>query len=197
MKFVITTAALALVATVYGHAESPTGEGSYAGVSLETTTYLSDAQDKNEQKAREADRGNPIHGGYRLLRYFALEGLISDLGGYKLGNGRDLVNTEFAAFTGNAVGILPFGDSGFELYGRMGAGMVSRQSDPSFPVPEDNENSTVSTLGLGLRFSPVHWDAVTLTAGYDTYMFQVADSYSDSSYDRKVSLAKLGLQYQF
>lgn len=199
MKFAVATAIISLLATTTAVADSTAqgnvqGEGNFGPVSmkqqLESETGLDD------QGLRKPERRV---GGYRLFRFFALESLLSNLGSYKLatGSGSDLVNTEFAAFTGNAVGILPFGESGLEFYGRLGAGMLSRHGDSAFPVPEDNENGTVGTLGLGLRFTPVDQETITLTAGYDTYLFQVENSYSSDSYGQSVSMAKLGLQYHF
>ena len=54
----------------------------------------------------------------------------------------------------------------------FGAGMISRQANSAFPVPEDNENSTVGTAGLGLRFISSNFNALTFSAGYDTFLFQ-------------------------
>ena len=95
------------------------------------------------------------------------------------------------------MGILPFGASGFEIYGHFGAGMISRKTNNAFPVPEDNENGTVGTAGLGLRFTNSSSNALTFTAGYDTYLFQAADSYSGRNYDQSITMTKLGLQYNF
>jgi hypothetical protein len=188
MKTSIAAAVLAMVAANNGYAEQHTVEGA----------YTSDNSHSNSATVHADSATSPTtSGGYRLLKYFALEKRSSNLGQYTPGTSNDTVKTDFAALTGNAVGILPFGESGFELYGHFGAGMISRKGNTAFPVPEDNENGTVGTAGLGLRYISSSFNALSFSAGYDTYMFQAADNYSDKSYDQSVNMAKLGLQYHF
>ena len=185
MKTSIAAAVLAMVAANNGYAEQHTVEGA----------YTSDNSHSNSATV-QADSAK-TSGGYRLFKYFALEKRSSNLGQYSPGTSSDTVKTDFAALTGNAVGILPFGESGFELYGHFGAGMISRKGNTAFPVPEDNENGTVGTAGLGLRYTSSNFNALSFSAGYDTYLFQAADSYSDKSYGQSVNMTKVGLQYHF
>ncbi len=187
MKTSIVTAAILMVVANAGYADHHTVEGAYTSGSAHRNS-----------PATFSDTGDhQANGGYRLFKYFALESRSSSLGQYKPGTSGDLVKTEFAALTGNAVGILPFGTSGFELYGHFGAGMISREANSAFPVPEDNENSAVGTAGLGLRFISSNFNALTFSAGYDTFLFQAADNYSGRSNDQSVSMTRLGLQYSF
>lgn len=198
MKFALATTALTMLFATSGYAGQHTAESGLVADSYGPNTLQDQsATARDSANAKDSDSSKQARGGYRLLKYLTLEGQTSDIGEYKLGNGGDLVNTEFAACTGNLVGILPLGESGVELYGRFGAGLMSRQADNAFPVPEDNDISSVSTAGLGLRFTPAKLQTVTLTAGYDTYRFQLEDNYSRGSIDQAVSLAKLGLQYHF
>lgn len=188
MKTSIAAAVLTMVAANNGYAELHTVEGAYTSTNTHSSSVAPHANTKSSQASS---------GGYRLLKYFALEKRSSTLGQYTAGTSSDMVKTDFAALTGNAVGILPFGDSGFELYGHFGAGMISRKGNTAFPVPEDNENGTVGTAGLGLRYTSSNFNALSFSAGYDTYLFQAADNYSDKSYGQSVTMTKLGLQYHF
>ena len=188
MKTSIAAAVVAMVAANNGYAEQHTVEGAHTSGKSHSSSAAVQADSTASRKAS---------GGYRLLKYFALETRSSDMGQYTPGTGSNVVKTDFAALTGNAVGILPFGDSGFELYGHFGAGMIARQGNTAFPVPEDNENGTVGTAGLGLRYTSSNFNALSFSAGYDTFMFQAADNYSDKSYGQSVNMTKLGLQYHF
>ena len=187
MKTPIAAAVLAMVAANNGYAEQHTVEGAKTGGNSHSAAAI--------QTDRTTSR--TTSDGYRLLKYFALEARSSDMGQYTPGTGSNVVKTDFAALTGNAVGILPFGDSGFELYGHFGAGMIARQGNTAFPVPEDHENGTVGTAGLGLRYTSSNFNALSFSAGYDTFMFQAADNYSEKSYGQSVNMTKLGLQYHF
>jgi hypothetical protein len=187
MKTSIVTAAILMVVASTGYAEHHTVDGAYTSGSAYRNSLATFSETGDHQP----------NGGYRLFKYLALESRSSSLGQYNPGTSGDLVKTEFAALTGNAVGILPFGTSGFEIYGHFGAGMISRQTNSAFPVPEDNENGTVGTAGLGLRFISSNFNALTFSAGYDTFVFQAVDNYSDRNYDQSVSMTKLGLQYDF
>jgi hypothetical protein len=199
MKTYATTALLMLVASAGSYAQEHTVERAYIGAN-----YRSAASHTHDDERQivfsdkdSVNSGQQLYGGYRLLRYFALESRVSELGDYQTSDGGGLVKTEFAALTGNAVGILPFGRSGLELYGQLGAGMVSRKSTTAFPVPEDNENSAVGTAGLGLRYTSSSANTLTVTAGYDTYIFKTAENYSDRNSGQSVTMAKVGLQYSF
>jgi hypothetical protein len=131
---------------------------------------------------------------HRLLKHFAVEARIDSVGEYKLEDSFDALQTQFATYTGNAIGILPFGDSGVELFGHVGAGWVADRMDRAFAAQESS--SAVGTFGMGLRYVGSKSSPLSLIAGYDTYHFQSADKQVGRA-DLLLSKASLGLQYDF
>lgn len=191
MKAIIAAAALLIATTNLANAEpTETARAYLSGI-------FGTAKQSDNSSRKSADNGYQLQGGYRFFRHFALEGRISNLGDHKISVGQDLVKTEFSALTGNAVGILPFGESGFELYGHVGAGVLSPQGGEQSAASENEESGTVGTAGVGLRFTPGKAHAMTVSASYDTYVVQGEDGLSHERYDQSLNVARLGLQYNF
>jgi hypothetical protein len=132
---------------------------------------------------------------HRMLKYFAVEARIGNLGEYRREDNFDPVQSEFATYTGNAVGILPFGDSGVELYGQLGAGLIANRMDSTFS--EAQSSTAVGTYGLGFRYTRSSASPLSLTAGYNAYRFQAANDSEPGRSDQMLSKASLGLQYDF
>jgi hypothetical protein len=68
-----------------------------------------------------------------FLPYFALEGRYVDLGTFTV----NTLDIDVTATSIHAVGIVPFGESGWELFGQLGLGVVN--FDLSGPSDEDEE----------------------------------------------------------
>jgi hypothetical protein len=198
MKLPTLSAAILFLATGSALAEQHTVEAGYVGISYAANGQLEKApQSDTQATAHVSPRNFQVYGGYRLLRYFALESHASKLGERAAGEGDSLVNLNLSTVTGNAVGIVPLGNSGLELYGQLGAGIISRSADDKLQPAGGDGYRAVGTAGFGLRYTIGAIDALTITAGYDAFVFQLEDQFSGDSLDQSVSLARLGMQYNF
>lgn len=148
-----------------------------------------------DQASANTDNGYQVVGEYRFLRYFSVEARKGSLGEYRSEVGFEPITSEFAAYTGNAVGTLPFGESGLAMTGQLGAGLLSHQMDSTFADEHDEDKRAVGTAGLGIRYASN--SALTLTAGYDTYLFQLDSKRPGRGGDQMISMAQFGLQYTF
>ena len=131
--------------------------GGYLGLSYGFTEledddiYDSEAIDEFSFFSGDLDtkgRAWQIYGGYRFLKFFSVEGRYTDFGSYDAeimvsvplfefeeGLGKD--ELEFSALTAHAVGIYPFGQSGFDIYGQLGLGVLWFKGDRRL-FDEDN-----------------------------------------------------------
>lgn len=128
------------------------------------------------------------YGGYRFFRYFSVEGRLVNFGSFALKDDYESVDIDALALTANAVGIIPFGESGWEIFGQLGAGGIHFEVDGGW-VEEDSDE-VVATAGVGIRFTPIRNLSIALQ--FDAYAWE-----SDSRYDPFISTAQLGVQYNF
>ena len=102
-------------------AEPTKDRGGYIGGGLASTEFeddgLFDGFDFDD-----TDSGFAIYGGYKFFPYFALEGRYNDFGGF---SAVGFLPLEVTALSVHAVGIIPFGSSGWELFGQLGLGTAS------------------------------------------------------------------------
>ena len=184
----------------------------------------------------DSDVGYQVYGGYRFTRFFALEGRLTSLGSFRRdlrtdGNvnvritGDSVVNVpfvqtgrasyHFTAITINALGIYPFGGSGFDIYGQLGAGAVRADVNIDQQItatgggdgettidsdPYGDSQLTVRptlTAGLGFRYTPAKLSAMTVVVGFDGYWFRLRDDVLEDDFNQAVYMPKLGLQYNF
>ncbi len=125
-----------------------------------------------------------IAGGYKFFRYLAVEGRLLNLGRYRV-EGTDL---DVAGLSAHVVGIIPFGQSGWELFGQLGVGGVGLDCDGC-----DTDTGTAGSAGIGLRFYPTPHLGISLQA--DAYAWR-EEGYYDT-YNVGVSTAQLGVHYLF
>ncbi len=177
--------------------------GAYAGVALGTTSLDNNTFDDLGRipgvQTDDDDTGFQLWGGYKFFNWFAVEGRLAGLGEYtsEAREGAAFANlkAEAAALTGNAVFILPFGQSGWELYGQVGLGIVSYDlslSTNAFgPVVSEDEDGTeaVGTAGAGVRWTPI--PALTLSLGLDAWATEIEDE------DFNITMGRFGAQYNF
>jgi len=167
------------------------------GGSWGITSYRhDDAFDAVDTSVDDRDSSVQIFGGYRLLKYFAVEGRFSDLGDYMLTTDEVSVSFEFTAWSLHAVGIYPFGGSGFDLYGELGVGTVAREIKyREGDGLNDSENTRLIVAGGGLRYTPPKLSSMTVLLGYDWYRFDVRTE--DDGRAQGIHVTKIGLQYNF
>lgn len=132
----------------------------------------------------DEDSSFQIQGGYKFLPYFALEGRYVDLGTFTV----DTLNIDLTAASIHAVGIVPFGESGWELFGQLGLGVVN--FDLTGLGDEDEE---VFAGGIGVRFSPT--SNFSLAIQTDVYVWE--DNSLGPVYDLAVGGTQLTIQYIF
>jgi hypothetical protein len=152
-----------------------------------------------------------IYGGYRFGRYFALEGRYTNFGSYSSKYSGSWYGTpftgeeeiEFSALTVNALGIIPFGNSGFDAYGQLGLGAILYESEWSETdrygtySDSDDDGAGTYTLGAGFRYTPPRLQALTVNLGYDVYFFKVEAEGIDETFNQSLSMFKLAAQYNF
>lgn len=131
----------------------------------------------------DSDSGLGIFGGYKFLKHFAVEARYNDFGTFTLeGFGVDVTSLSV-----HAVGIIPFGASGWELFGQLGLGTVE------FDLGGDTEDESVGSAGLGVRFS---WSGnFAVAAQLDAYAYE--DTSLGAAYDVSVTSTMISFQYIF
>ena len=132
----------------------------------------------------DEDSSFQIYGGYKFLPYFALEGRYVDLGTFTV----NTLDIDVTAASIHAVGIVPFGESGWELFGQLGLGVVN--FDLTGLGDEDEE---VFAGGIGVRFSPT--SNFSLAIQTDVYVWE--DNSLGPVYDLAVGGTQLTIQYIF
>lgn len=145
------------------------------------------------------DTGYQLWGGYKFLKWFAVEGRYSYLGEYTATAAGAGVKEDAAALTANAVFILPLGGSGWELYGQVGLGVLSY--DISYigagAPPGEDGTETAGSAGLGVRWTPA--PPVTISLGFDAWSAEIdrTQVLPVDSKDFSVGMTRLGVQYNF
>jgi len=163
--------------------------GFYAGGMLGVTNFDDDGL-FNGYKFDDSDVGYAAFAGYKFFRYLSVEGRISYLGSYSIkdpffGQKEDFDAT---ALSVHVVGIIPFGKSGWEMFGQLGIGSLKLDADCC-----GDDNQTVGSAGLGVRFYPSPHLGISLQT--DAYAFE-EDAYY-GTYDIGIVATQLGIQYIF
>ena len=131
MKVVNVVAIVAMLTAGIASAVEVKEKGAYIGGAIGVTEVDQDSLDAVERLGANVDKkdtGVQLWGGYKFLKWFAVEGRYSYLGEYTASNPGAGVKEDAAALTANAVFILPLGGSGWELYGQVGLGVLSSES---------------------------------------------------------------------
>jgi OmpA-OmpF porin, OOP family len=163
-------------------AAEPGARGFYAGVMIGGTTLEDDGLFSGLD-FDNSDTGYGIFGGYKILRYLAVEARILNLGSYSV-EGASLDVTGLSA---HVVGIIPFGKSGWELFGQLGLGSVN------IDTGSGDEDNTVASAGLGVRFYPTPHFGISLQT--DAYAYEEDDF--GATYDLGVATTQLAFHYLF
>jgi len=197
-KVLVSALVLALVSA--GASASEIKEkGAFAGIAFHTTKIHSDVLDDDKQNGFTVDtkdKGIQLWGGYKFFKWFALEGRYAYLGKYE-SQGTGVVagitdELEQSALTGNAVFMLPFGNSGFEIYGQAGLGIIHWESSSNTGNKADGREPAI-TGGGGVRWTPA--SQVTLSLGVDGYRYAVEEQ--NTRDNLTIVTPKLGVQINF
>jgi len=131
----------------------------------------------------DQDTAGMIFGGYKFGKYFALEGRYTDFGSFSvLGAGFDI-----SALSFHVVGSIPFGTSGWELFGQLGFGQVS------LDIAGDSTDESAVAAGIGIRYS--FSERLSVAAQTDVFVWE--DSDIGQTYDLSVGSNLVSVQYIF
>jgi OOP family OmpA-OmpF porin len=202
MKVVNVVAIVAMLTAGIASAVEVKEKGAYIGGAIGVTEVdddnLSDLVNFGFSVDKK-DTGYQLWGGYKFLKWFAVEGRYSYLGEYTATEGGIGVKEDAAALTANAVFILPLGGSSWELYGQVGLGVLSY--DISYlgagAPPGEDGTETVGSAGLGVRWTPA--PPVTISLGFDAWSAEIdrTEVFPIDSDDFSVGMTRLGVQYNF
>ena len=123
-------------------AAAPAEKGAYIGAGFGITTLEDDGL-FNRSTVDDSDSGFGIFGGYKFFKYLAVEARYTDFGTFTV----DGLGIDTSVVSIHAVGIIPFAESGWELFGQLGLGEVD------ISIPGDSTTESVGSAGLGVRYS--------------------------------------------
>ena len=165
---------LLLTVSATASAEAPKANGAYLGVSGGVTT--ADTDESGVLFESDQDVTVQVYLGYKFIKHFAMEARFADFGSYSVGSS----SFDLSSLSIHAIGIIPFGESGWELFGQIGAAKI-RQSSTS-----GSDKDSATTLGLGVRWHINPKIAVGIQV--DAYVWQD---------DRSVAAETLSFQVNF
>ena len=131
-----------MLATTSAYSEPLKERGGYIGAAYGVTKYEDDGALEDDFGLFDLDDSGQawqLYGGYRFFKYFAVEGRYTDFGDYtsedNFGFGAE-IEAKYSTLTAHAIGIYPFGQSGFDIYGQAGLGAVFYEAKGRIPWPE-------------------------------------------------------------
>ncbi len=119
-----------------------------------------------------------IFGGYKFFKYLAVEGRYTSFGIFSVSD----EDIDIDVLSLHAVGIVPFGASGWELFGQLGIGTANIDCDVC-------SNETVGSAGIGVRFYPTSNLGISLQT--DAYAWE------EDGIDPVVGATQVTIQYFF
>jgi hypothetical protein len=142
-------AALALLlASTSALAAEPPARGFYIGANAGVTSFEDDGVFSGTN-FDDSDTAYGIYGGYKILKYLAVEARISSQGSYGVSFGPEHESLDAQVYSAHVVGIIPFGTSGWELFGQLGIGNLNLDTRHF-----GDDDTTVGSAGIGVRYYP-------------------------------------------
>jgi hypothetical protein len=132
----------------------------------------------------DKDKSLQVHGGYKIFKHLAVEARYVDFGTFSL----QPIDFDVTAISIHVVGIIPFGESGWELFGQLGLGTVTFDITGS-----GDEDQSAGAGGIGVRYSPTR--NFSLSIQTDVYVWE--DDSLGPVFDMGVGGTQLALQYIF
>lgn len=180
----IVLAAIVLAVSAAAGAAEPTARGLYAGGSVGTSIFEDDGTFFGLD-FDDSDTAFQGHLGYKFLRFFAVEGRYTNYGTFSV----ESQEFDVTAASLHAVGIIPFGRSGWEMFGQLGVGSANMDFE-SF----GDDDQTTFAGGLGVRYYPAQ--SVSIGVQTDVHVWE-DDSFDDFSVTPGVGATQLTLQFAF
>jgi hypothetical protein len=131
----------------------------------------------------DSDVGYGVFGGYKILKYLAVEARILNLGSYRV----ETEKVDVTAYSAHVVGIIPFGTSGWEMFGQLGFG------NAKFDTGYGDDKNTVGSAGLGARYYPSPHFGISLQI--DAYAYE--EDIFGEKYDIGVVTTQAAFHYLF
>jgi hypothetical protein len=164
------------------NAAEPKAKGPYVGALFGISIFDDDGATGGAY-LDDQDAAFQVYGGYKFFKHFAIEARYTDFGSFS--DGFD--NLDISATSLHAVGIIPFGSSGWELFGQLGYGKVTQNVSDY----EADDNAGAGGIGVRWYLNP----SFALTAQISVYVWQ-NDNLGDY-YDLSVGANQLGIQFNF
>ena len=175
--------AVILAAFTSAQAAEPLERGGYFGGGGGTSMFDDDGA-LSGLSTDDTDTSLMLFGGYKFFKYLSVEGRYTNFGTFDV-EGFDL---DASALSVHVVGIVPFGTSGWELFGQLGFGNVQFELEGI-----EDEDQTAATGGIGVRFSPTPNFAI----GIQTDVFVWEEEDFGSTYDIAVGGTALTARFLF
>jgi opacity protein-like surface antigen len=136
----------------------------------------------------DSDTAFGVMAGYKFFKYLAVEARYTDTGDFEVsGPGGASFDVETDILSIHAVGIIPFGASGWSIYGQLGVANVN------FEIGSEDGDETAGSAGIGVSYNATENLAFALQV--DAYAWE-EDSFRDD-YDLDISTAQLAVRYTF
>jgi hypothetical protein len=180
-----TVAAVLFGLSAAAYAAEPPEKGAYIGAGAGSSTYDDDGAFIG-LSFDDTDTSLMLFGGYKFLKHLAVEGRYQTYGSFTVSD-VNTVDLDVAALSVHAVGIVPFGTSGWELFGHLGLGIVSQD------VGSFSDDVTAVGGGLGVRW----YVAPNFALSAQTDVFVWEDDSLGSTLDVSAGATQLTVQYVF
>lgn len=176
-------AALLLVVCGVATAAEPKARGAYIGGAVGASTF-DDGGALAGQFFDDQDTSFQVYGGYKFFKYFAVEARYVNLGSFSDG----VDSLDITAFSVHAVGVIPFGTSGWELFGQLGLGQVNQEVAGFI-----DEDDSAGAAGIGVRWHIN--ESFAVAAQIDAYAWE--NDTLGLPYDFSVGTSQLAFQLNF
>ena len=198
MKYIVVFMILVVPVYSFGSTKEVSSRGWYAGAGVGIASFS--MADQGDTLEEDTDTSITAFGGYRFNRFLAIQGGFADLGKYT--NRDSVLNyTELSGVNFTAVGLLPVSQSGLDLFGRLGLGILRyTQNFELFGTDFDNTSTGEAiTASLGVNYTHPKLKHITFHIAYDYYYFQTQKTYStnNESESNSIGVASLGARYNF
>jgi hypothetical protein len=178
----------ALIATSsVAQAAEPPARGFYFGANAGVTSFEDDGVFSGSN-FDDSDTSYGLYGGYKILKYLAVEARIAKQGSYDVSTFLGRESLDATVYSAHVVGIIPFGKSGWELFGQLGIGSLNLDTNYF-----GNDDTTVGSAGIGVRFYPT--PHLGLAVETDAYAWE-EDGFG-STRDLGIAATQLAIHYIF
>lgn len=177
------TVALFIIFTGNTSAAEPKAKGFYIGGGGGQSVFV-DGGAIDANIFDDSDTAYQIHAGYKFFKYLAVEARYADFGTF----GVFPVNLDVSATSAHVVGILPFGSSGWELFGQLGFASVEFDT-----AGFGGESDAAATGGIGVRFSATE----NLAIGIQTDAYVWEETTFSQTYDMGFGSTQVTLSFMF